>query len=149
MAVQVADGMAYLVSQNYIHRDLACRNCMVALNNEVTWVKIGDFGLARSPESDNYYFSGKRACNLIPVRGMDPENFKQRSKISFPSDVFSFGTVLLDIASKQLPNEVSEMNRFSALIIYHYKMDSVVSFHFSFIPPPVWKFLCKLGERKG
>lgn len=43
-ASQVAEGMCYLESQNYIHRDLAARNVLVAENN---LCKVGDFGLAR------------------------------------------------------------------------------------------------------
>lgn len=44
MASQVADGMCYLESQNFIHRDLAARNILVGENNTC---KVGDFGLAR------------------------------------------------------------------------------------------------------
>lgn len=43
-ASQVAEGMCYLESQNYIHRDLAARNVLVTGNN---LCKVGDFGLAR------------------------------------------------------------------------------------------------------
>lgn len=43
-ASQVAEGMCYLESQNYIHRDLAARNVLVTENN---LCKVGDFGLAR------------------------------------------------------------------------------------------------------
>jgi abelson tyrosine-protein kinase 1 len=44
--------MEYLESNRIIHRDLACRNCLVG-EGEV--IKVADFGLARF--TDDYYIA--------------------------------------------------------------------------------------------
>ena len=57
MAIQIADGMAYLTQMNSVHRDLAARNCMVT---EDMTIKIGDFGMTRHLYEKNYYKKGER-----------------------------------------------------------------------------------------
>ena len=44
MALDVARGLAYLASLKYVHRDVACRNCLV---NSSRVVKLADFGMTR------------------------------------------------------------------------------------------------------
>lgn len=51
MAVEAADGMAYLEAKKLVHRDLAARNCML---DEGLTLKIGDFGLTRYVKTDYY-----------------------------------------------------------------------------------------------
>jgi len=52
ISLQIAAGMKYLASQRFVHRDLACRNCLVG--NDLT-VKIADFGMSRDIYTCDYY----------------------------------------------------------------------------------------------
>ena len=57
MALDVARGLSYLAELKYVHRDVACRNCLV---NSSRVVKLADFGMTRPMyENDYYRFSRK------------------------------------------------------------------------------------------
>ncbi|KAI3382501.1 hypothetical protein SNEBB_010937 [Seison nebaliae] len=88
---EIADGMLFLHSKRFIHRDLATRNILV---NENLIAKIGDFGLAKDLYSRDYYsWSSKKS--EIPIRWMSPEALDGRA--SYPADVWSYGIVLWEI----------------------------------------------------
>lgn len=90
MCAQVAVGMAYLESMNYIHRDLAARNVLVGENNVC---KVSDFGLARIVENQAY---SPEDPQHFPVRWTAPEAMA-KNKYTIKSDVWSFGVLLTEV----------------------------------------------------
>jgi LIM domain kinase 1 len=98
-SVDIARALAYLHARKCIHRDLKGENLLVTDNGRL---KITDFGFARiaarnEDESKRLTFCGTDSY-------MSPE-ILLGEEFDLPTDIFSFGIILCEIASRKLADE--------------------------------------------
>ncbi len=107
LIAKIASGMAYLESQQYIHRDLASRNCLLTFAPPSTdssgsykyTVKVADFGLARLLHDANGSLAeySAREGARFPIMWTAPEAALY-CRFSIKSDVWRFPFAPLALA---------------------------------------------------
>ena len=90
MAAQVAEGMAYLEDQGYIHRDIAARSVLVG-ENQIC--KLANFHLAQYVDGKFYKAPSD---DKVAIKWTAPDAAKL-NKFTIKSDVWSFGVLLFEL----------------------------------------------------
>ncbi|KAF0699547.1 Aste57867_9884 [Aphanomyces stellatus] len=93
-ALSVVEALFYLHSQNMLHRDLKSRNVLL---DSTKGTKLGDFGASKE-----IIYGDTLTANVGTYRWMAPEMllFKPYSS---PVDIFSFGVLLSELSTHQVP----------------------------------------------
>ena len=99
---QISAGLRYLHQHKpqIVHRDITDKNILI---NEKGEIKVADFGQAKYRPDKTAYLKTK-APGAIPF--MPPEVLHEKPRYTDKMDVFSFGVLMLEIASlrEPLPN---------------------------------------------
>ncbi|XP_056872045.1 protein tyrosine kinase 2 beta, b isoform X1 [Takifugu flavidus] len=91
-SLQICKALVYLEGVSMVHRDIAVRNILVAAPD---CVKLGDFGLSRYIEDEEYY---KASVTRLPIKWMAPESINFR-RFTTASDVWMFAVCMWEIMS--------------------------------------------------
>src|SRR3984893_4472895 len=90
-------GLAFLHSNNIVHRDLKSLNILM---NEYYEAKLCDFGLAKiKTKTASTMLNNNNAGTL---RWMAPELFSKRPHYNYKSDIYSLAIVMWEIASRNI-----------------------------------------------
>lgn len=105
---QIARALSHAHAQKIVHRDMKPSNILITENNDAIIVKLFDFGIARVTEdADVMRLTATNAFMGTP-NYMSPEQIKNE-KIDARSDIYSFGCVMFEALTGELPFSSPDM----------------------------------------
>ncbi|NIM98205.1 MAG: protein kinase [candidate division Zixibacteria bacterium] len=96
VALQISDGLSAAHQVGIVHRDIKPQNILMGKDNRI---RICDFGLAKAKRDVTLTQAGS---TLGTVAYMSPEQ-AQGMEVDQRSDIFSFGVILYEMITGQLP----------------------------------------------
>ena len=112
--IDVAEGLSYLHAQKpaVVHRDLSPNNILLkAGKGEVPIAKIGDLGVAKIIKADSR--ATQSVLTKVPGTAdfMPPESFEDEPVYGVPLDAFSYGGIMLFVATHRWPTPIAQVKR--------------------------------------
>jgi serine/threonine protein kinase len=111
ICLDIAEGMRFLHSSGILHRDLKSANVLLSVEGRC---KIADFGLSTFKDSAVTQTAGV----LATPAWTDPEVLKGARKHSEASDMYSFGVVVWEVFSGEIPWAGESVMRILAMTAY-------------------------------
>jgi serine/threonine protein kinase len=104
---ELARGLAYLHNKNVAHRDLKSANLLLFESSTAEkrlHIKLADFGLSLQHRDSPHVMAVQGNTIHGTARWLAPECFQRATVIDLrPADVWSFGAVLLELSSHDIP----------------------------------------------
>ena len=100
IVAQLAKALEQAHEKGIVHRDIKPENIFLAREGGEVFVKLLDFGIAKSETLANRTTSGRKSTLAGETLGtpfyMSPEQFKDSKKIDYRSDLYSVGVVVYE-----------------------------------------------------
>ena len=125
LGIQFCDGMRHVISKGIkAHRDIKPQNCLITNNGTL---KITDFGLAKVFDDATPWGSGDSPAERLSVAHsqtgtaagtcthMSPEQFTDSKSVDVRADIYSFGVMLFQMVTGELPFVGRTFMEFAAL----------------------------------
>jgi serine/threonine protein kinase len=97
ITLQIGEGLRKAHQSGIVHRDLKPGNVLVDLEG---WVRIIDFGLAKTQENLSLTDTG---VMMGTPSYMSPEQIRDAKNVDRRADIFSLGVMLYEMITRQLP----------------------------------------------
>jgi serine/threonine-protein kinase len=103
IVVQTCEALAEAHRNGTIHRDLKPSNLfLTAIPGRACFVKVLDFGIAKTTESDASELTQSQALLASPAYA-SPEQLRASKKVDARSDIWSLGVILYESVTGRLP----------------------------------------------
>ncbi|MDB4982976.1 MAG: serine/threonine protein kinase, partial [Myxococcales bacterium] len=105
IAVQIADALEACHGHGVIHRDLKPENViLIARNDDVDFVKVLDFGLAKlTVAADAPTHTTRAGAVMGTPYYMAPEQCEGRAEIDHRADIYALGVILFEMLTGKIP----------------------------------------------
>ncbi|KHN87777.1 Tyrosine-protein kinase CSK [Toxocara canis] len=137
-ANEAASALAYLEANNYIHKDVAARNCLL---NSNLCLKLSNFRYTLSKKCPSYLHTNP--IQKINVKWMAPETMEQHI-FTTKSDIWAYGVLLWEIyadGAEPYPN-LSNLQVRALVMLKNYRMDPPKD-----MPTSIWSMVTNCWQR--